>query len=35
VMAGGRIQQVFETEHSLEDIYLTLVREETDDSSWS
>jgi len=33
VMAGGRIQQVFETEHSLEDIYLTLVREETEDSS--
>jgi len=32
VMAGGRIQEVFETEHSLEDIYLTLVREEAEDS---
>jgi len=32
VMAGGRIQEVSETEHSLEDIYLTLVREEAEDS---
>ncbi len=33
VTAGGRIQEVFETEYSLEDVYLTLIREETESSS--
>jgi hypothetical protein len=32
VTAGGKIQEVSETEYSLEDVYLTLVREETEDS---
>ncbi|HEY92564.1 MAG TPA: ABC transporter ATP-binding protein [Dehalococcoidia bacterium] len=33
VTAGGRIQEVSETEYSLEDVYLTLVREETEGSN--
>ena len=29
VGAGGKVQYVSEVKHSLEDVYLTLVREET------
>lgn len=33
VLAGGRIQEVSETEHTMEDIYLTLVHEEAKGTS--